>query len=77
MGDKFLLMKEKRIGAVKTQTTESDELTKMVTDVDRRCCKTSAGAKVKDLTNNFKEFPKCQGIQGPKHSNRETIGQIT
>ena len=44
-------MKEKRIGAVKTQTTESEELTKMVTDMDRRCCKTSAGAKVKDLTN--------------------------
>ena len=44
-------MKEKRIGAVKTQTTESDELTKMVTYVDRRCCKTSAGAEEKDLTN--------------------------
>ena len=48
MGDKFLLMKEKRIGAVKTQTTKSEKLTKMVTCVDRRCCKTSAGAKVKD-----------------------------
>ena len=51
MGDKFFVNERKRIGAVKTQTTESEELTKMVTDVDRRCCKTSAGAKVKDLTN--------------------------
>ena len=48
---KFLLNEEKILGAVKTQTPKSKELTKMVTNVDGKCYQTSAGAKVKGLMN--------------------------
>ena len=51
MGEKFSVNERKSIVALKTQTTKSEKLTKMVTNVDRKCYKTSAGAKVKDLTN--------------------------
>ena len=52
----FQLIKE-IIRAVKTQTLKSEGLTKMNTNVDRKCYQTSAGAKVKDLTNLFQRIP--------------------
>ena len=48
---KFLLKGERILGAVRTQALNSKELTKMVTNMDRKCYQTSAGVKVKDLTN--------------------------
>ena len=48
---KFLLNRERILGAVRTQAPNSKELTKMVTNMDGKCYQTSAGAKVKGLMN--------------------------